>query len=370
MADDRLPLSTLLSWALVAFTIEFDNEFEHRMPHRTTRHRGAPPSGRVWLVSQAMWSNFMRFLPAEGLTLGVLDHAAQLTNLNGLHRWGYVEVDPDTGGPGINLNGPGQLIRPTEAGQLAQRMWSPVAGIVQDRWSDRFGPEVLDALMVSLTGIAARSGRTFPDYLPVIGPTNGGRTRLPEGLHLPPPAMAGHQPRPELSVLLSRVLLDITLEFEQVSRLSLPIGANTLRVLTTEGVRIRDLPVRTGVSKEANAMATGFLERRGCVSVEPDPSASRGKVARLTTKGRIAQERFQERLQTTEATWSGTHGPGDVLALRSALEAIVSAGSPTAPRLWEGLIPYADGWRASVRTPEVLPHYPMVLHRGGFPDGS
>jgi len=29
-------LSTWLSQTLVAFTIEFDNEFEHRMPHRTS----------------------------------------------------------------------------------------------------------------------------------------------------------------------------------------------------------------------------------------------------------------------------------------------------------------------------------------------
>jgi len=27
-------------------------------------------------------------------------------------------------------------------------------------------------------------------------------------------------------------------------------------------------------------------------------------------------------------------------------------------------------WRAKFRRPEVLPHYPMVLHRGGYPDGS
>jgi hypothetical protein len=31
----RLPLSALLSQALVAFTIEADNETEHRLPHRT-----------------------------------------------------------------------------------------------------------------------------------------------------------------------------------------------------------------------------------------------------------------------------------------------------------------------------------------------
>jgi len=45
------------------------------------------------------------------------------------------------------------------------------------------------------------------------------------------------------------------------------------------------------------------------------------------------------------------------------------------------LQPYPDGWRASkayaARTQAViddptaaLPHYPMVLHRGGWPDGS
>lgn len=28
------------------------------------------------------------------------------------------------------------------------------------------------------------------------------------------------------------------------------------------------------------------------------------------------------------------------------------------------------GWRAPLRRPVTLPHYPMVLHRGGFPDGS
>jgi hypothetical protein len=32
--------------------------------------------------------------------------------------------------------------------------------------------------------------------------------------------------------------------------------------------------------------------------------------------------------------------------------------------------PYPDGWRASVRAPATLPQYPMVLHRGGYPDGS
>jgi hypothetical protein len=35
-----------------------------------------------------------------------------------------------------------------------------------------------------------------------------------------------------------------------------------------------------------------------------------------------------------------------------------------------GLEPYPDNWRTDVRPPQMLPHFPMVLHRGGFPDGS
>jgi hypothetical protein len=34
------------------------------------------------------------------------------------------------------------------------------------------------------------------------------------------------------------------------------------------------------------------------------------------------------------------------------------------------MTPYPEGWRASVATSETLPHYPMVLHRGGYPDGA
>jgi len=32
--------------------------------------------------------------------------------------------------------------------------------------------------------------------------------------------------------------------------------------------------------------------------------------------------------------------------------------------------PYGPAARAVAREPNQLPHYPMILHRGGFPDGS
>ncbi|MBW3588674.1 MAG: hypothetical protein KY429_04580 [Actinobacteria bacterium] len=53
-------LATLLSQVLIAFTIEHDNEFERQMM--------ASPY-RPILVSMVMWSNFMRFVPAEGISV-------------------------------------------------------------------------------------------------------------------------------------------------------------------------------------------------------------------------------------------------------------------------------------------------------------
>jgi hypothetical protein len=51
---DRLPLSALLSHALIAFTIELDNEFERRMPHRTQDYGKSTESGPTpWLGSSA-----------------------------------------------------------------------------------------------------------------------------------------------------------------------------------------------------------------------------------------------------------------------------------------------------------------------------
>ena len=51
------------------------------------------------------------------------------------------------------------------------------------------------------------------------------------------------------------------------------------------------------------------------------------------------------------------------------------------PRIAGGLVPYPGGWRAHppdlsqteallANPAAALPYYPMVSHRGGFPDGS
>ena len=79
--DTRIPLPTLLSQALVAFTIEFDNEFEHQMPHTTTWGPAAHSGLGPWLVSQAMWSNFMQFVSEDGVALRERAQPRQLERL-------------------------------------------------------------------------------------------------------------------------------------------------------------------------------------------------------------------------------------------------------------------------------------------------
>jgi hypothetical protein len=71
VTPDDLPLPTLLSRLLIAFTIEFDNEAEHRMEHRTTLGSAGGTGRGPWLVSQAMWANFMQFVGRPRLSLGL-----------------------------------------------------------------------------------------------------------------------------------------------------------------------------------------------------------------------------------------------------------------------------------------------------------
>jgi DNA-binding MarR family transcriptional regulator len=182
-------------------------------------------------------------------------------------------------------------------------------------------------------------------------------------------------------VLLSQVLLTFTLDFERESALSLPICTNALRVLTERGVRVRDLPRLTGVSKEALSMAVGVLTRRSCAVTGPDPAASRGKLVRLTPGGLAAQHDYTRLLAVVEQRWRARYGPGEIGVLRRSLRSVTGQRDQAQARLSQGLRPYPDGWRAAkpylsqttavLRDPHgALPRYPMVLHRGGWPDGS
>jgi DNA-binding MarR family transcriptional regulator len=367
----RLPLSALLSQVLVAFTIEFDNEFEHQMPHRTSKHGSSPDSPYApWLVSLAMWSNCMRFVGEEGVTLGELQRLARTTtNLAGMQRWGYILVEPGPADSRSKQPRPDAIVRPIPAGCKAQKVWRPLFGIIEKRWQARYGKDEIDQLRESLWAVAKQFDVELPDCLPILG--YGLFSRGPDyGQRAPAGREAGNGSRLPLPTLLSRVLLAFALEFENESEVSLAISANVVRLLDEQGVRARDLPRLAGVSKEAIAMSLSFLEKHGYAVGEPAPSGSRFKVVRLAPKGREAQDVYRQLVWAIEERWQARFGKDTIRTLRESLERLVGEPSAQLSPLFKGLEPYPDGWRASVRKPDTLPHYPMVLHRGGFPDGS
>jgi DNA-binding MarR family transcriptional regulator len=155
----EVPLPAQLSQALVAFTIEFDNEFEHRMPHRTTRHGSTPGMARPpFLVSMAMWVNCMRFVPDEGIPAAELARRAQVTGQSMaevLKRmsewWGYLVIETGPAG-GTKAPRAARLVRPTAAGRRAQAVWAPLEHEIEDRWRARFGAAEIDRLRTALWG--------------------------------------------------------------------------------------------------------------------------------------------------------------------------------------------------------------------------
>jgi len=371
----EVPLPTLLSQALVAYTIEFDNEAGHLLPHTTSDHGATPGSGpKPWLASLVMWCNCMKYVSPDGVQLGEMERLARTrTNLAGMQRWRYITITPAPGDRDGKRPGPDAMVRATEGGRKAQEVWGPLFGVIDDRWRQRFGDEAIGDLRAALSAIVDRLDLELPDCLPILGYGLFSSGRLGAATFLPRDDQSANpdgEANLPLSSLLSRVLLAFAVDFEAGSRLSLAITANVLRVLDKDGVRVRDLPILTGVSKEAVAMSVGFLEKHGCVTVEPVPPPGRGQRVRLTTRGHIAQQVTGNLVVDVEDHWQSTRfGTGAVRSLRSSLESIVGDGSEDSP-LFGGLTPYPDGWRADVRTPSVLPHYPMVLHRGGYPDGS
>ncbi len=361
--DGDLPLSALLSQALVAFTIEFDNEAEHRLPHRTTSHGTSGPGDgapKLWLVSLAMWENCMRYVTGEPITVGDLEARARTgTNLDGMRRWGYITIDGTARKVHNGRPSPGAVLRVTAAGLQAREIWRPLPGLIEQRWHERFGADQLGRLRGPLTGLVGLLDPGLPDCLPILGAallSRGPDPRLP-------PRPDGTAPEAmSLSALLS-----FAVEYEREAGLSLAVAANVLRVLGTEETRLRDLPALTGTSKESVRWALGILTRGDLAAEDPDPTASRGKVARLTPRGLDAQRLYHELTGEIELRWHDRFTPAVTAALRASLEPL-AAGQP--PPLFGGLEPYPDNWRAVVRRPDVLPHFPMVLHRGGYPDGS
>lgn len=342
---EQIPLTALLSWTWTAFAIETDNAVEAAASERVRR---------LFRISMPMWANGLRFIDDQGITVDDLRARARAAcNIGGLERWGWITVG-ETGAGRRNGYGTsrgvkaGTVLRPTRAGAYARRVWPQAVTDTEQRWRARFGDGPVGSLREALAPLAG----PMPSSPPEVHAQDGFFTHVL-------PGQAASQDD-SLAGLMGRVLTALTVEHEQGSAVSLPVGADLLRVIGDGTVRIRDLPPLSGVSKEAIAMATGFLDRNGLAESRPERSIA------LTVAGCAALADYRDRAAR----------PSDQ-DLRACLEAIVTQREALAA----GLVPPNGGWRAGkpylAQTQRILadpvaalPWHPMVLHRGGWPDGS
>ena len=321
--------------------------------------------GRLFRISVSFWANGLRLIDDDGIAVADLrSRAGAGCNVPGLERWGWIHIgDGDPGerrrdGFGSSKGvKPETRLRPTRAGTWARRVWPEKVGQVEAAWRARFGAKVVSALDQALRA----SGLVRPWGLPQVQPADGFRTHVIPDDGFDPRAAADPDPAPMVA-RLAAMLTAVTLEIEAESPVSLPLGANFLRTLEDGPVKTKDLPALAGVSKEAATMGIGFLRRHG-LGAESDRQIA------LTATGRAALGQF--------GAVVGDHGLVGPSPLRDALVAVLNQTDA----LVEGLRPAEGGWRADkayrAQTDRILadpvgalPRQPMVLHRGGWPDGS
>jgi DNA-binding MarR family transcriptional regulator len=358
-----MPLPTLLSHLLVAYVVELDNEFERRIPHRRHGMAAKPAVGRApYLVSVAIWATCLRHVPDEGISVADLERAARTdTNLDGVRRWGYVTVGDRSLVGGARPARRADVLRLTAIGQRARDEWSALVPEIETRWADRCGSTVFRALLDVLVAVDVESGGSLPDCLPILG----------YGLWCAAGVRPGDGPAPtSLYGLLSRVLLAFALEAERETTVSLAIGANVLRRIATDAAPAAQLPARAGVGREAMATCLRYLEKQRMATVGTDPDSGRARIVRLTERGRAALAVHDDVIARTEMSWRSRLGAGTVERLRQAASTIAVHPDGMPGRLFAGMKPFPGEWRSEIPAPTVLPDFPMVLHRGGWPDGS
>jgi DNA-binding MarR family transcriptional regulator len=78
--------------------------------------------------------------------------------------------------------------------------------------------------------------------------------------------------------------VDAALEARGASNLS-PRHATALLLIDRSGVRLTDLAVRAGITKQAMMQVVNDLDRLRLVERSPDPNDARAKIVKLTARG-------------------------------------------------------------------------------------
>ena len=348
------------------FTVEFDNEAEHRIAHWTTNGGRAPPRRDALARVAGLWVNVLQYIGVEGIRVGDL-HALGRTDrdlLAGLQRWGYVTTEPDVKTIGAGRVATTWWCACGRPGGRAAEVWRPLAGEIEQRWRSRFGDETVEALRRALAAVRDRFDWTYPSICRSCSPRRTGRRRSRrrrdgcktserDADRCPRPLGAA---RPGAAAVHDRLRGEIE-DLPSHQRQHPPCARCGRH--PCEGSAAADRSVEGSEHHGGGLSRTARVRRP-----RAGPSGGRGKVCDSRQGDRGRRTSIAGCWRRPSAGRSGTGGTDEgsagVLASRRDAGPLRSRCSSRAC----SRIPTGGGRPSHART---LPHYPMVLHRGGLP---
>jgi DNA-binding MarR family transcriptional regulator len=97
------------------------------------------------------------------------------------------------------------------------------------------------------------------------------------------------------------------------------------RVIDPQGTRPTELARRAGVTPQAMAEFVSYLEQRGYLQRLPDPADGRGRIVKLTPRGRQAAEAAWQAFAEIEAGWTAKLGARRMQQLKVMLTELVAS---------------------------------------------
>jgi DNA-binding MarR family transcriptional regulator len=109
-----------------------------------------------------------------------------------------------------------------------------------------------------------------------------------------------------------------------------PTHGCVFRFLHGDGMRLTDLAVLAGLTKQSVGEIVDDLTTLGYIERYPDPTDKRAKLLRLTTKGEAAQATGFSLFSNLEEAWADSFGTDEIAALRTLLERVALTKAPGA----------------------------------------
>lgn len=103
-------------------------------------------------------------------------------------------------------------------------------------------------------------------------------------------------------------------------------GSRLMGSLTKEGLRLSELAVMLGITKQSVGELVDELEAAGYVERHPDPTDGRAKLVRFGPKGRRSLPVAWRALRASDAVATDVLGERGEAQLRRALERLLASG--------------------------------------------